>query len=229
MRTATFVLIPALLLVAACGSEKKAPAAPATPAQPGVPSGELPAGHPPLDGQLPAGHPPMDAEQGTAQTVSAEAPAGSPVTWTAPDGWTATLPANQMRIANFRIAETAGGPIEVVVFGGIGGTADQNIQRWIGQFQFGDDDTASEPAEIRETEVNGLQVKRLDVTGIFGGGLAMGADADPGHGGSEYRMLAAVVEGAAGPVQVKLVGPAKIVGEHESAFDAFVASIRPAN
>lgn len=230
MRLAPLALLPALLLVAACGTEKKAPTAPPPAAGTQQPTDQLPPGHPPMN-QLPPGHPPMSGQPQPGEVaptpVSAEAPAGSPVTWQAPEGWTATRPANQMRIANFRVAETTGVPVEVVVFGGIGGTAQQNIQRWIGQFAFADDDSAQEAALVRETEVNGLQITRLDVTGKFGGG-DMGGATDAMHGGDDYRMLAVVVEGAAGPLQVKLVGPAAVVGEQESAFDAFVSSFRSA-
>ncbi len=241
MRIAALILIPALALVAACDSAKKAPPAPtAGGAGPGAASGQLPEGHPPTGGMGAAGMGGagmgaggmgaggMGAGGMGAMGMGAAgtgAPAGAvPVAWDVPEGWTSTRPANQMRIANFPIAEVQGSPIEVVVFGGIGGSAEQNFERWIGQFQFADEAAAKQAAKITETTVNGLTIKRLDVTGPFGGGMA----ADPNAAGANYRMLAVVVEGTASPVQVKLVGPAAVIAEHESEFNTFIASMRPA-
>ena len=220
MRIVSLALIPALLLLAACGSEKKAPPAPAA-GQPGAAAGMG-------TGVLPAGHPPMGAMTPTAATattpevVSGAAPEGSPIVWDVPKEWTAARPTNRMRVANFPLAEVDGKVVEVVVFS-LGGSAEMNVQRWVAQLTYGEDD---EPAQIRELEVNGLKVTRLDVTGNYGGGMG---DVEGGHSGaSNYRMLAVAVEGGGVPLQVKLVGPADIVAEHEKTFDAFVATIRPA-
>lgn len=220
MRPLPLVLALALTVVvaAACGTEKKAPTSP---------GGQMPEGHPPMS-QIPPGHPPlrsmgsMGEERPAPQPVSAEAPEGCPVVWTAPEGWTATVPANQMRIANFTVAEAEGTPVEVTVFS-LGGSADQNIQRWIGQFDFPEGTSGHDVAQVRESTVNGLKVKSLDVVGTFGGGMGETS----GHGGSSYRMLGAVIEGASAPLQVKLVGPADVVAEQVDAFGAFVRSFQP--
>jgi len=74
-------------------------------------------------------------------------------------------------------------------------------------------------------ESNGLSITCLDVSGQYGGGMS----ADGHSGGEGYRMLAAVVEGAAGPVQVKLVGPAGTVARNAQGFHDLLKSLRPAN
>jgi len=228
MRPLSRVLALALTVVAAaaCGTEKKAPTSPAAGGTAST-GGQLPQGHPPMS-QIPPGHPPLRSmgsqgeERPAPEPVSAEAPEGCPVVWTAPEGWTATVPANAMRIANFTVAEAEGAPVEVTVFS-LGGTADQNIQRWIGQFDFPEGASGHDVAQVRESTVNGLKVKSLDVVGTFGGGMGDTS----GHGGSSYRMLGAVIEGASAPLQVKLVGPADVVAEQVDAFGAFVRSFQP--
>jgi len=231
MRLATLALIPALALVAACDSSKKAP--PPAEATGSIPAnGQLPAGHPPI-GQLPQGHPPMGQMGQMGQMPGGEAPApfsedgsapaGCPVTWEMPGTWTPTPPANLMRIANFTVAEDEGKPIEVVVSGvTISGTAEQNVTRWLRQFQFADADEARAASEITQLESDGLKITRLDVTGTFGGGMGP----DDGHAGAaDYRMLAVMVEGARTPMFVKLVGPKSVVASQVEAFDAFVRSM----
>ncbi len=216
-------------VVVACNSKEAAPPPDVTPAtgQPGPlePGAQMPPGHPPI-GSMPAGHPPMggDGMGGMGGMGSAPTTGGLPVLWDVPDGWTVTRPSSSMRIAQFTVGESGGAPVECVVFGGILGGADANIERWIGQFTTADGGPATSAAKIAELSPGGLTVKRLDVTGTFNGGMSMGGGA--GQGGENFRMLAATVEGGGAPVQVKMVGPADVIAANAEKFDAFLKSLQ---
>jgi hypothetical protein len=229
MRHTSLALVSLLCLaVAACGTDKKAPPAAAGSGANAAASGagELPPGHPPVGG-LPEGHPPTGAGGATGGGMPGGmgAPAASgpvPLTWTVPEGWTATKPSSSMRLAQFKVAQAGGTPVECKVFGGILGGVDANVDRWVGQFKKADGSPITDEAKLAESKSNGLVITTLDVSGVFGGG--MGATAT-GGGAETWRMLASVVEGVATPVQVQMVGPADVVAENAERFHAFVSSL----
>jgi len=57
--------------------------------------------------------------------------------FTVPKSWDQEKPSNSLRLAQFKIPAVAGDsePAEFTISPSIGGTAKQNIERWIGQFQ----------------------------------------------------------------------------------------------
>ena len=61
------------------------------------------------------------------------------ITLTVPANWKSTKPANRLRLAQFTIPAVGGDkdPAELVIsfFGGGGGGVDDNLRRWINQFQ----------------------------------------------------------------------------------------------
>jgi hypothetical protein len=123
-----------------------------------------------------------------------------------------------MRTSQFRLPgpEPLGGDAEVAVFTGIGGSVEQNVSRWINQFQ-----TTDSP-QVNKRAINGFQVTFVDVAGIFSAGM-MGGKAEPKPG---YRMLAAVIETDDAPWFVKMVGPQDTVANWEPGFTGFVSSVK---
>ncbi len=222
-----------VLLLTGCAEE---PIPAPVPTPPGGGAGTLPAGHPPV-GNLPAGHPPAGGAMGAGMGVGmgggmgagagAAAPA-APFSWDVPEGWTQLRGANSMRLAQFPIPGTEGTktPVECVVFGGIVGGTDANIARWIGQFKQADGSNSKDAAKVTKSEVSGLQVTRLHVTGTFGAQMV------PGKGealnAAKWGMLGAVIEGDAGTIFLKLVGPADVLDGAAASFDALLNSMRPA-
>lgn len=195
--------------------------------------GALPPNHPPIGGAnaghgmdspdphggaLPANHPPLGAmgAQG-GPTATDEAPA---IRWTVPSDWQVAPNPNAMRIATYRIhAAASGGDDAEMSVARAGGTAEANIQRWLGQFDNAGPDTRAEKT------VHGLHVTLVEVTGTYlGGGMTPGAGATP-H--SAWTLAAAIVETAGTPYFFKLVGPAATVHAAHAAFDALVASFTP--
>lgn len=119
--------------------------------------------------------------------------------------------------------EGGSSPLELTIFyfgPNGGGSVQQNIDRWTGQF---DTSTGSE-AQVDQREVNGMTLHTVDVSGTFDAGAAMG-----GGGPKEgQRMLGAIVEAPTGNYFVKLVGPQGAVTQQRENFEEFVSSFESA-
>lgn len=150
------------------------------------------------------------------------------LTFTTPHGWVGQHPASAMRVAQFMIPRAPGDPedAELVVyfFGGQGGSADANIQRWVGQMREADGSPAANHAKREVRTVNGLQVSLVDVSGTYVAEMSPGATEH--FNKPDYRLRAAVVQTPGGPYYVKLTGPAKTVAAAGPAFEAFIGSLR---
>lgn len=151
----------------------------------------------------------------SAVLLWAETSAG--LKWTAPQGWVSKGEA-PMRAAQYTV-----GDAECVVyfFGpGQGGSVEANIARWSGQFVGPDGKPAA--AKVAKSNVHGLPVTRMDISGTYTatGGAAITSQT-PKAGN---RMLAAIVEGPGGNLFIKFSGPAKSVAAQVAGFDALLAS-----
>jgi len=142
------------------------------------------------------------------------------VRWTVPDGWS-EQPAKAMRIATYRVPpakDSEIGECGVFYFGkGQGGSAEENIARWSGQFEGGPKATSTV-----ET-VAGLKVHRVQASGTYlasSGPMMQPTSKKPG-----YRLLGAIVEAPEGLVFFKCTGPAATIAANEKAFDAMVRSL----
>jgi hypothetical protein len=146
----------------------------------------------------------------------ADAPAGLPVAWDVPAGWTKETPSSSMRVAQWALApEGDGEGATVAVFSGIGGGVAANVERWEGEF-------GGAKATTSARKDGALTVTRVAIEGTFSGGMAARA-AGPKPG---WRLLGAVVEAPSATYFVKATGPAAVLAREEEAFDRFLASIR---
>ncbi len=165
----------------------------------------------------------MSAPAG-AQMVRSEA-AG--LRFSVPGVWTRVPAPSDMRAAQFRVPHSGsdGEDAELVLFyfgKGQGGSPEQNVDRWTGQFTRPDGKPAKDEAVVTIRTVNGLKQTSVDVSGTYkpmpmGGGN--GAD-KPG-----WRLLAAVIEGPGGPWFWRLTGPETTVGAAKPQLDALLASL----
>jgi len=145
-------------------------------------------------------------------------PSASGLQYSVPEGWIEETPSSSMRTLQFRLPgpDPLKGDAEVAVFTGIGGSVDQNVERWINQFE------AVEAPQVDKRIINDLPVTLVDVTGTYSAGMmSPGSVPQP-----DSRMLAAVIEGEDAPWFVKLVGPRETVAKWENSFTAFVESMR---
>jgi len=103
-----------------------------------------------------------------------------------------------------------------------GGSIDQNIERWFGQFQQPDNRDSSEVAKVEELDIQGTTVHYVDISGTYTGmgGAAAGGAKDG------YRMLAAIIEmDGDRNYFIKFYGPESIIEENAKAFREFLESL----
>lgn len=215
----------ALILLAACsrntsepkleGPEPAPSATPAAPTAEGKQAPHLPPGHVPVQPGTPV--PTADAPLGPEAAGGIAFHAGEP--------FVRRPPGSSMRVAEYAVPDAPDAPLTVFFFPGQGGAVEANVERWIGQFKQPDGSSSKDAAQVQHTEVEGVKVTRVEVRGVYGGGMTL-----PGQEPKTLEdgmMLAAIAEGAEGPVFFKWVGPAKLLSDHEPAFDALIASIDP--
>jgi hypothetical protein len=157
-----------------------------------------------------------------AQTMRQEA-AG--LRFSLPKTWVRVPAPSDVRAAQYRIPGDGGEDGELILyyFGeGKGGGADDNLQRWYGQFTRPDGKPAKDAAVVTMRTGGGLRVTAVDLEGTYTAMAGPGQKADPKPG---YRMLGAVIEGAHGPWFFKATGSAKTIGAAKDAFDAMLLSV----
>jgi hypothetical protein len=145
-----------------------------------------------------------------------------------PGEWARVPAPSDMRAAQFRVPHTEGdaedGELVLFYFGeGKGGSADQNLDRWTGQFTQPDGKPSKEAAVVVIRTVNGLKETSLDVAGAYQPAQMGGAGGDAKSG---WRLLAAVIEGPGGPWFWRLTGPDATVKAAKPQFDALLTSLQ---
>ena len=88
---------------------------------------------------------------------------------------------------------------------GQGGSAEQNVERWTGQFTQPGGKPSKDAAVVTIKTVNGLKQTSVDLAGTY---KAMQMGGAGGAAKPGWRLLAAVVEGPGGPWFWRLVGSA---------------------
>ena len=140
-------------------------------------------------------------------SVAAFADSAGGLSWKQPAGWKADAP-RAMRAATYLVpaakGDSEGAECGVFYFGqGQGGGVEQNIQRWVGQFEGG-----KAPIQKKE-KLGGFEVTTVEVDGTFASSMGGPMGAKTPKAG--YKLLGAIVEAPGGNVFFKLTGPAKTV------------------
>ncbi len=163
-------------------------------------------------------------------SVAATSRAADPATFTVsafsfkrPPAWKwVAVAANSMRKAQLRVEGEGGQSADVVFFtfgAGQGGGVDQNVARWVGQFEH-TDGSAVKPVE-ETAEIKGTKVTRVRVdSGTFNSGMPGG----PTTPQADYGLYGAILESKDGDVFIKLTGPAALVRAAAADFEAMVQS-----
>jgi len=169
--------------------------------------------------------PGKEAMEAASARAGAAPASAQDLEFTAPAGWIAETPSSSMRKAQYRLPRAEGDPedaeMNVFFFSGEGGAVQDNIDRWISQFQKSDGSPAA--GAVSRREVHGIIITIVDVGGIYlsGSGMMTETKAKP-----NFRMLAAVAETPAGPWFFKLTGPAATIARWESSFQSFIDTIQ---
>lgn len=149
--------------------------------------------------------------------------------YTVPAGWTSKPPASTMRVAEFVLPKAPGdkddASLVVYFFGASGGGGVQaNIDRWVGQMAQPDGRRSTDLAKTSTMTVNGLTVSAVDVSGTYVAEMSPGSTEHFDYPG--WRLRAAVVQTTGGPYYIKLTGPANTVAKWNTAFGAFLKSLK---
>ena len=142
------------------------------------------------------------------------------IEWSDPPAWKRVQPKTSMRKASYEIPAAQGdseaGELSVFYFGPQqGGTVEQNIERWVGQFQ----DVPKDKVQRSERAVNDLTQHIVEVESGTYSAMVMGPHAPKTPPKEEQGLLGAVIEAPTGLYFFKLSGPAKTVkGARESFF-----------
>lgn len=148
------------------------------------------------------------------------------LTLTAPEGWKKIQPRVRIIEHEYQIDPVEGdkekGRMTVM---GAGGSIQDNLDRWIGQFSQPDGSESKDKAKTEKKTVAGQEVHILDIQGTYKdspGPFAGGAVTNRPN----YRMLAAIiVTPDSGNYFVKFYGPEKTVSENKEKFEKMIESL----
>src|SRR5205823_12497990 len=145
----------------------------------------------------------------------------------APDGWVTEKASSSMRVAQYKLPKAEGdnddATLVLYYFGATqGGTAQANIDRWIGQMQQPDGSDSKSKAKTESMTVNGLNVSTVDVTGVYTAEMAPGSKTF--HNDADYRLRAAVIDTPKGNYFVKLAGPLKTIARWDKEYNDYLKS-----
>ena len=136
-------------------------------------------------------------------------------TFEVPSTWTAVTPSSKMRKAQFKA-----GKVEIVVFffgTGSGGSAEANVNRWIGQFK--------EPKEKLSSKIEKKKIKTATITTVSAKGTYMsGSPFGQKTPMPNYAMRGTIIECKGGPIFIKMTGPSVDVSKSTPDFDKTVKS-----
>lgn len=192
----------------------------------------LPAGHPPIegmsgvgnnDGQLgepaPRGEVQRPSDSTRASFLGLEGPK--------PASWQWREPQNQMVAVNYEVPapeDIEGGEaafLNVYFFGaGMGGSVQDNIERWRGQFRA--DDGSQVTQQVEQIQVNGLDVTLVELAGQWRG---FGARTFTPN----QLFLAGIVEAPIGRVFIRLAGDERTIEANREAFMELMRGLRVAD
>jgi hypothetical protein len=135
-----------------------------------------------------------------------------------PPSWKWQPPENQMRAANYVVPGPSGtDQAHLVVFQGIGGGVQMNVDRWKGMFRTADQRPVE--ATMTKLDVGGLPVTIVELGGEY---KSMGA----GWYTPDQLFLAAIVETPGGDLQIRLVGETATVEAAREDFMTLVNGLR---
>jgi hypothetical protein len=191
---------------------------------------DMGSGNPHAGMNMGSGNPHMPTAEPTAPKALDKLPDGrlalGPFSLVAPADWTAKPVTSSMRAADFQLPGTAGAEAELVVyyFGMKGaGSVDDNLDRWVGQFQQPDGKKSRDVAKIEKTKFGGQNATFVSVSGRFVAQAMPGATEAVDK--QDQALLAAIVDSPSGPYYFKLVGAKATVDANAAAFRAMLGSL----
>ena len=136
-----------------------------------------------------------------------------------PDSWMGIRPSSSMRLMEFRLG-VAADDANLAIFKNIGGTIDNNLERWSGQFGYSSSDSE---VNIRAENVNGMLVSIISILGTYTNTMAFSNATQPKQ---NYRLLGAIADTPDGLYYFKLTGPNTVITIRIEEFTRFIQSLR---
>ena len=139
------------------------------------------------------------------------------ITYKLPDSWRATLSEKQFRLLEISLESNS--DFSVILFSNIQGTADQNIDRWINQFQIENSNIET----INDT-LSSKYISTVELYGTYEVPNMVNRNA-PKELRTEYGLLGGVIEFGNSIYFVKAVGKNDLIKANKSNFNEFIYSI----
>jgi hypothetical protein len=136
-----------------------------------------------------------------------------------PDTWRGIRPSSSMRLREFRLG-VAADDATLAIFKNIGGTIDNNLERWSGQFGYSLSDSE---VNIRAENINGMQVSIISILGTYTNTMVFSNATQPKP---NYRLLGAIADTPDGLYYFKLTGPNTMIIGRTEEFTRFIQSLR---
>ena len=139
------------------------------------------------------------------------------ITYKLPDSWNALISDKQFRLLELSLKDD--GDFSVVLFANIQGTADQNIERWINQFQVEDANIET----IKDT-LSSKYISTVELYGTYEVPNMVNRNA-PKELKNDYGLLGGVIEFGNSIYFIKAVGENNLIKANKSNFNEFIYSI----
>jgi hypothetical protein len=143
------------------------------------------------------------------------------ISYKLPDGWIASSSDKQFRLLEINLENNE--DFSLVVFNNIQGTADQNIDRWIGQFKK-DQSFNADNIVIKRDSLDNKYVTSIEMYGTYEV-PRMGNNTAPEVVQSNYGLLGGVVEFPNSLYFLKAVGNDELIKGSSVSFEEFLYSI----
>lgn len=145
--------------------------------------------------------------------------------FTASSDWKKIKPKFDFYQAEFNLPKAEGDEKEGrITFSVVGGTIDQNLERWVGQFK-GLDEGDENSLKKMNKEVNGAKVQLIHIQGTFMD--SAGGPFGPKTERENYVLMGAAIEtGGGANVYIKAYGPKKTMEANHNNLKAMLDSLK---
>ena len=140
-----------------------------------------------------------------------------------PDTWKAVKPSSSMRLMEFQVGIN-NSDASMAVFKNIGGTIDDNLERWAGQFGF---KLIDKDVKITNEKINGIDFHIISILGTYKNTMAFSARGSQPK--NNYRLLGAIASTSDGLYYFKMTGPNAIINSQIEEFSYFIQSLKYEN
>jgi len=96
------------------------------------------------------------------------------------------------------------------------------IDRWAGEFVAGNNDQPKPTVKVAEIEVENLNVKLVDISGVY-----QPSEKQPPR--PDYRFIGAIIDHDEGPTVVRAMGPSETIDNYYEQIMEFIRSVRTAS